>query len=157
MEMLYKKPLDAWDIQELSHGRPRNKVGNFSGRTPSWVTPQVQQEARRRLLTHTLGELTGHVDLAVGVVVKLILSTELDDKGKPIVDARTKLDACKFIIEHVTGKPQAMFKIEASDDTKKALAAAIIMDDGKPQGHLAIGPVIQGEFVENEEEESNGE
>jgi hypothetical protein len=156
LDQVWKKPIDEWDVEELSRGRPRNKKGHFGGRPPAWVTPTVQEEAKKRLLNQTLGKLHGYVDIAIKCVANLITSTEVDDKGRPIVDARTRLAAAQFIIEHVAGKPKAIFELTTTDGAKKALAAAIVLDDGKPQGHLAIGS--GGEVVEGEwEEEDAGE
>lgn len=151
LEATGKKQIEDWDLEELARGRPRNKNGGFAGRPPKWLTPLVEKEAKRRLLHHTLGELNSHVSSAIRTVVKLIESDEVDDKGKPIVDARTRLAACIFVIEHVTGKPKAVFEIEGTDATRQALAAAIVLDDGKPQGHLEDG-VLEGEIVEEDEE-----
>lgn len=141
IEMLYQKPIEEWDLQELAHGRPRNAAGDFRGRTPTWVTPTIQKEAKKRLLDETLGDLAGHIGKAVKCIGDLIESDVLDENGKPIVDARTKLAASTFVIEHFTGKPKAFVEIDASDDTRAALAAAIVLEDGKDQSHL----VLEGE------------
>lgn len=148
-EVVWKKPIEEWDMAELAHGMPRNKSGNFQGMAPKWVTRAVQQEAKRRLLTMTMGQLAGHTDIAIRAMKNLIESTEVDDNGKPIVDARTRFAAAAFIIEHVIGKPTAIIQVDQVDETRNALAAAIVLDDGKPQGHLQI----EGSIVEEAEME----
>lgn len=150
VDTVYQKPLDEWDVEELAHGRPRDKSGKFRGRTPAWITPAVQQEAKRRLLDHTFGSMAAYIDTAIQTVHNLMKSEEVDDNGKPIVDARVKLAAATFIIEHVVGKPKAVIEV-GEDTTRQALASAIILDDGMPQGHL----VLEGEFEEMDEEESD--
>lgn len=149
MEMLYQKPIDEWDLEELAHGRPRSKDGSFRGKTPSWCTSAVQQEAKKRLLNTAFGTLAGHIDIAVKAIADLINSTEVDDNGKPIVDARTKLAASIFVIENIIGKPKAVVEVQANEFTKQAIAAAIVLDDGMPEDHF----ILDGEVVEDEDGE----
>jgi hypothetical protein len=153
--MLYHKPISEWDMEELARGRPRNAQGSFIGRAPTWITPAIQKEAKRRLLDETFGNLAGHVDTAIKAIVQLIESEELDDKGRPIVDARTKLAAAMFVVENIIGKPKAIVEMQADDFTRQAIAAAIILDDGQEQDHF----VLEGEFTEDEEgdEDDGGE
>lgn len=152
IDKAYGKPMSEWDLEELARGRPRAKNGTFAGLTPKWITPAIQKEAKRRLLDHTYGNLAGHVDLAVQTMVQLLKSTKTDFNGKPIVDARTKLEAAKFIVEHVIGKPKALVEVDATDMVKQFLAQALILDDGE-QAH----PVVDGQFYDNDEEEDDGD
>jgi len=149
-DVAYGKRIEDWDIQELAKGRPRNKNGTFSGQSPKWITAAVVREAKRRLMEETFGTLAGHMDLAIATVVKLLKSKEVDDWGKPIVDARTKLAAATFIIENILGKPKALVEVDASDTVKQFLAAALVMDDGQP-----AHPVIDGQFTEEEEDDDD--
>jgi hypothetical protein len=152
MEMLYGKPLEDWDLEELARGRPRASDGRFTGPKPKWISAAVQVEAKRRLLEETHGMLAGHVHQAVRTMADLMTSQELDDKGKPIVDARTRFAAAAFIIEHLIGKPVALADVKLMvDEPKQAIAAAIVLDDGLPQD---VAPqVIEGDVVEDDEEE----
>lgn len=155
IEILYQKPVHDWDLEELARGRPRNSLGHFGGKAPAWITVAVQQEARKRLLDETFGKMANQIDLAIKTVVNLMLSTETDDKGKPVVDARTKLAAAMFVLEHFIGKPKAFIEVTSNDDgVRSALVPAIILDDGRPQGHLAAAPPkdIEGEIVEADPE-----
>lgn len=144
------KPLAEWDLEELAHGYPRNRAGRFGGHRPTWITDAMVKEAKKRLVEQATGKLTSHVKLAIDTVVAIIESEDVDDKGRPIVDARTRLDAAKFIIEHVKGKPTALVEIEAADFTKRMLAAAIVLDDGKPQDAPIV---LDGEFTEEEDDD----
>lgn len=147
--MLYGKPVEEWDLEELARGRPRNKAGKFSGPRPPWLTPLVLAESRRRLHEETYGQLAGYAQIALKVMKNLMESTEVDANGRPLVDAKTKLAAASFVLEHIIGKPKAVVEInDPSEFQRKALAAAIVLDDGKPQGHLTI---LEGEFEEVEE------
>jgi len=147
--ILYKKPVEEWDLEELSRGKPRNKNGGFSGRPPKWITPVIIAEAKRRLHDNVFGDLAGYAPLALQVLKKLMTSDEVDANGRPIVDAKTKLAAATFTLEHILGKPKALIEVNDPAETqRRALAAAIVLDDGLPQGHLTT---IDGEIVGEEE------
>lgn len=148
LEVVYQKPIEKWDLEELARGRPRDKNGEFRGRTPSWVSAAIQKEARRRLVNHAFGSLTTHVDFAVQTVINLIKSDEVDERGRPLVDAKTKLQACMFIIEHVIGKPKATIEL-TQDQKQSAIAAAIILDDGEEQDEPVV---LEGEWQEDDED-----
>jgi hypothetical protein len=140
------RPIEEWDLEELSRGRPRAKDGTFKGRTPAWITPTVVKEAKRRLLDHTIGQMAGHVDLAVNTIKKLLTDNSLDDNGRPMVDARTKLAAAQYVIDHIAGKPKIIAEIDASDTVRQFLASALVVDDDGTPAH----PVIDGQFYEEE-------
>ena len=152
MAKLYNKPIEEWDAAELAFGRPRDENGEFKGRAPMWVTAQVQQEAKRRLMSHTFSNVAGEIDSAIGVIHNIMTDTSVDDKGRPVVDAKTKLTAATFIIEHILGKPKAVVEGLGDSFTKAAIAAAIVLDDGQPQDHL----ILEGTVVEDDEEEAGG-
>jgi hypothetical protein len=150
--ILYKKPIEEWDLEELARGKPRNKKGNFSGRPPVWITPLIVKEAKRRLMDETFGDLAGYAKLALDVLQKLMKSEEVDANGRPLVDAKTKLTASIFVLEHILGKPKAVIELEdPKENQRMALAAAIVLDDGQPQGHLT--KVIEGDFTEEDDGE----
>lgn len=146
----YGKRIEDWDLEELARGRPRDAAGGFRGPAPKWLAPAVMMEAKRRLIEETYGLLSGHVSQAVKVMGNLLVSEEYDMNGKPIVDAKTKFAAAAFIIEHFIGKPKQFVELTESDDRNHALAAAILLDDGKPQGHLET---IEGHFEVIEDDE----
>lgn len=149
-EHAWGKQIEDFDLEELARGRPRAANGTFQGGRPKWLTPILQNEMKKRLMEKTYGMMAGHLEIAVKVMFELMTSEEIDLNGKPIVDARTKFAAAQFIIEHMIGKPQAMIKLETEISVaKEAIAAAIVLDDGQPQGHLAI----EGEWTEADDEE----
>lgn len=154
IEMLYQKPIEEWDLEELARGRPRNEHGNFRGRVPTWITPAIQKEAKRRLLDETIGQMAGHIGKAVKAIGELIESDEVDENGKPIVDARTKFAASAFVVEHFVGKPKAIVEVTADEETRAAFAAAIVLDDGTDDSHLVLDGV---DFTVNDEEPSDDE
>lgn len=148
------KPIEEWDLEELARGMPKNKKGRFSGKPPTWITPDIMREAKKRLLAHTNALIGEQIDKAVEVIVDLMNDNSIDDKGRPCVDARTKLDAAKFIIEHVKGKATAVVEVEATDNVRQILAAAIVLDDGDPQDELLV---IDGEWEEDDDPDAAGE
>jgi len=154
VEHVYRKPLHEWDLEELARGRPRDVNGHFTGSAPSWITPLVMKEAKRRLLNETFAQMASHVSLAVKTVVKLLKDTTVDDKGRPIVDARTKLEAAKFLIEHIVGKPKMLIESGSDSEVKAFLADALVMSDDDLD---AAHPVIDGQFYEDDEEEDDDE
>jgi hypothetical protein len=143
MEHVAKKPIEEWDLEELARGRPRDVNGGWNGRTPTWLTPAIAREAKRRLMDHTFGTLAGHVDEAIKTIAKLLTDESVDEFGKPIVDARTKLAAAQFVVENVIGKPKAVVEVEATDLVRSFIAGALVMDDGEP-----AHPIIDGQFTD---------
>lgn len=151
VEALYQKPMEDWDFEELARGRPRDRRGKFAGPMPIWCTPLVQQEAKKRLFDATFGDLASHAQDAIKAIAALITSNEVDDKGRPIVDARTRLAASQFVLENIIGKPKAIVEVQATDFTRQAIAAAIVLDDGMPEDHFVLdGTVVVEEEVEND-------
>ena len=146
VEVTAYRPVQEWDLEELARGRCRAKDGTFRGIKPSWITPAVAQEARKRLMDHTFGKMAGHVDAAVTVIRQLMESRAVDEYGKPIVDARTRLAAATFIIDHVVGKPTARVDVTSDDIVRQFIAGALVLDDGQP-----AHPVVDGQFTEDEE------
>lgn len=102
---LYKKPISEWDMEELANGRPKNAAGKFSGPKPSWVTQAVHEESMKLYTAAVKSSMRGTTVDALEVIKSIINNEDVDDKGKPIVPASTKLEAAKFLLEHVVGKP----------------------------------------------------
>jgi hypothetical protein len=134
------RPVEDWDYEELAHGRPRTKLGDFRGITPKWITPHVAAEARRRLRERAFAELSGHIGAALEVMRAI-----MDD---PNEDSRIRLDAAKFVVEQVLGKAKVSVDLESSNQVKTMLAAALILPSGEP-----AHPVIQGDYIVEEDEE----
>lgn len=160
MEVVAKKPIEDWDLEELARGRPRDKNGRFQGRSPSWITPIVMEEIRRRLLTDTLGMMASHLPAAIKMMGDLMANDEVDGNGRPMVDAKTKFAAASFVIEHFVGKPRAIIDLNASaeDKTKSALVKTFLLPDGKPKHQVTGGAYVidgntvqEGEIVDDDE------
>jgi len=141
------KPIEEWDLEELARGMPKNKRGRFSGKPPTWITPDIMREAKKRLLAHTNALIGEQVDKAMEVIVGLMTDETVDDKGRPCVDAATKLKCAQFIIEHVKGKATTILELESTDVVRQAIASAIVLDDGSPQDEPII---LEGEWEDDD-------
>jgi hypothetical protein len=114
MEYLFRKPVEDWDLEELAHGRPRNSKGHFTGPNPKFVTAEMHERAMEKYTAAVkTGMRVATVD-ALGLLKELITSEATDDRGKPLVAASTKLDAAKFLLEHVVGKPTQRIESDVS-------------------------------------------
>lgn len=156
MEHVAKKPIERWDLEELARGKPRNKSGGFQGRTPEWITPIIQKEIKRRLHTDTMGLMAKYLPQAIEAVGQIITSEEVDFNGKPIVDAKTRLAAATFVIEHFIGKPVSGVTLMTPDEeTKGALVKTFLLPDGAPKHEVVDGSyVVDGEETEYEDDDS---
>lgn len=131
-----RKPIEEWDWEELAHGRPRDIHGGFRGRPPSWMSPAVNKEAARRLMMLGKAKLNEQLVPAIEVMANLMRNTE---------DDRIKLDAAKFIIEHVMGKAVAPIDVNVSEDLRAFIADALVLDDGQ-----AAHPIIDGDYRDDD-------
>lgn len=149
IELVYQKPIDEWDWEELSHGRPRGANGKFQGDKPSWITPAIQAEARRRMRTLTEDQLMTHAFDAIDVLKELMSDTGVDDFGKPTTPASVKLQAAQYVLNHVIGTPKA--RVEVNDGTNplaELMGGILVNPDGEPS-HV----VIEGTVVEDDDDE----
>lgn len=126
MEYLYQKPIDEWDNEELARGRPRGKDGRFGGPKPKWINAQVHEEAMERFAGIVKSEMNATTVDALQVLRDIMANEETDDKGKPLVPASTKVDAAKFLIEHVIGKPKQRIESDVSVKLQGILAQVMV-------------------------------
>lgn len=153
IETLYKKPVDEWDWEELSRGMPKGPDGKFAGRRPTWITPAIQQEARRRMRILSEEQLMTHADAAIRTLNELMTDLETDEKGNPVVPASVKLQAAQYILNHTIGTPKARVEIETHSPLMEMMGAVLINPDGERSHHV----VIEGEVVEPDEDGDGGE
>jgi hypothetical protein len=155
MELLYGKQFSEWDLEELAKGKCKNPVtGRFhAGPRADWLASPIMAEIRQRFIDLTLEKLDGQVPFALDVLRKLMVSEERDEFGKYIVEPRVKLDAAKFIIEHVIGKPRQRVDISGDDALKKIMAAALVMPNGDDAHPVIDGELVGKAFDEMQEED----
>ena len=135
LEYLYKKPIDEWDLDELAQGRPRNSKGHFKGPKPGWITSAVHEESMAKYTAAVKTSMRGTTVDALDVLQQIIRDDNVDDKGKPIVAASVKLDAAKFLIEHVIGKPTQRIENDVSVKLQSILGQVMVNpEDLGPMG-----------------------
>ena len=129
------KPIDEWDIEELARGRPRDARGGFRGKPPKYMPRAVHERIAERFKMLVRDQLNQNAVQALGVVSNLITSDDTDEKGKPLVPASVKLDASKWLVEHVIGKPVQPTQTDISVKLQSILGAVMVnpvLDDSHP-------------------------
>lgn len=145
----HMKPIEDWDIEELARGRPRGSNGKFQGAAPAWLTEAHIREAKKRLITLSMGEMGAYVTKAIKVVADV-----MNDKEE---SGRTRLDAAKFIIEHVVGKAPATIEVTSASEQAKTTLNAILMtrdEDGNLIEDYDPG-VIEGDSWEVKDDDED--
>jgi hypothetical protein len=139
-DTLYK-PLEEWDLEELARGRPRNRAGDFRGAAPKWITREMHEACMGRFKDIVKGEMNRHTVAALDVVRNVLDNDLVDGRGRPLVAASTRLEAAKFLIEHIVGKPQQHKNVDVSVKLQALLATAIGSPvDGMGRDFLAQSP-----------------
>lgn len=133
---LYKKPVEEWDMEELAHGKPRDKNGHFSGVPPRWVTRQVHEEAVRRFKSMLQSKVRVLSVPAVDVLLNLLSDNQMvyDDEGQPvryIVPPSVKSQIGQYLIDQVVGKPTSPIetKGEVMHHIESVLAGSVVNVD----------------------------
>lgn len=124
-EALYK-PVSEWDLQELAKGRPRNSKGNFSGRTPDWITPDVQEQAIGRFTDAIKGRMNELTIRGMDTIQWILEDNREDSKGRPVVPASTKLQAAQLMMEHLVGKPKQRIEQDISVKLQAILGSVMV-------------------------------
>lgn len=163
MEYLYKKPIEEWDLDELAHGRPKNEKGHFKGPAPKWINAMVHEEAMAKYTAAVKTSMRSTTVDALTILRELIQDDNVDEKGKPIVPASTKLDAAKFLIEHVIGKPTQRIENDISVKLQGILGQVMVnpadLSSNKEQFNLGHFPGVTMELAaaSDEFEDEGGE
>lgn len=153
MKILYGKGIEDWDMEELARGRCRDKNGFFSGPSPMFISRQLHEESLKRFETIVKSEMNAHTVAALTLIGQIIDSDETDHKGKPTVSATTKLDAAKFLIEHVIGKPKQHTQTDISVKLQGILGMAMV--NPTQDGGVALTQgYLEADSWEGEEDES---
>lgn len=152
LDKLYK-PVEEWDEEELARGRPRASDGTFRGQSPSWITRQLHEEAMARFKGIVEGKMRERTVDAMKTVHWILSNEDVDEKGKPIIPASTKLDAAKFLIEHAVGKPTQRQEVDISVRLQALLATATTsaFNDGAHALSLPPGADYEAAFGEDDD------
>jgi hypothetical protein len=120
------KPLEEWDEEELARGRPRDANGQWRGADPAWVPRAVMEEAISRFTELAQGEMRALVPKALAMVEFILDNNEVDEKGRSLVPYATKLDAAKWTVEHLVGKPKQRMEADISVKLQGLLGAVLV-------------------------------
>lgn len=120
------KPLDEWDEEELARGRPRDAAGGFRGAQPEFITREIHERALERFKLLIREGMNVSSFTALRTIQMVLESDSVDYKGKPIVSAAQKLDAAKFLLEHVVGKPTQPTTTDISVKLQGILGAVMV-------------------------------
>lgn len=126
------KPVEEWDAEELARGRPRDKNGGFQGKPPRWITRELHEESMTRFRQVIRDGMNTRTNDALTVIKNILDDDERDENNKPIVSASTKLDAAKFLVEHVLGKPKQHIETDISVRLQGLLATSVVNGTGLP-------------------------
>lgn len=143
------KPLEEWDEEELARGRPRDHNGNFQGKAPGWISRELHEEAVKQFTEYSRGEVRGLVPKALATIQIILESDEVDEKGRSVVPYATKLDAAKWVVEHLVGKPTQRLEADISVRLQAVLASALVNPDAT--GELVAA--IDADAWEDEDED----
>lgn len=90
---------------------------------------------------------------ALSVVHSILANDDVDDKGRPAIAASTKLDAAKFLIEHVVGKPTQRVETDISVKLQGLLAVVTAgpLDDGAEALNLPPGMDYEAAFGDDDD------
>lgn len=147
LNKLYK-PIEEWDEEELARGRPRAADGSFRGASPGWITRHMHEEAMARFKGLVEGRVRQHTVDALQTVQWILSNEDIDERGRPVIPASTKLDAAKFLIEHVIGKPTQRQEVDISVRLQALLATATVspFNDGAENFALPPGADYEAAF-----------
>lgn len=128
--------VESWDLEELAAGRPRDVNGKIpGGKPPAWIDRSVHEQIVKRFEEVVRNEMNGYAVGALEVMGKILEDDAVDMKGRPRTGSSTKLDAAKFLIEHVIGKP----KVRTETDISVKLQGIL--------GHAMVNPVEGSDFT----------
>lgn len=160
MEILYGKPLEDWDMEELARGRAKAVDGTFKGKTPRWMDRRLHEQIVKRFEEVVRTEMNAHTVDALTIIGKILKDEEVDEKGKPRTPAGTKLEAAKFLVEHVIGKPKQRTETDISVKLQGILGSAIMnpgINGGTPQLAQGFIEVPSWEADDDDDDERHGE
>lgn len=153
LALLYK-PLDEWDSEELARGRPKASDGTFKGKAPAYIDRALHEEIVRKFETIVRQEMNTSTVQALEFLDSLFKDDREDERGRPIVSPATKLDAAKFLVEHIIGKPKQRVEQDISVKLQAMLATAMVNPSQTQAGQFELtSGYIQAESWETDDGE----
>ena len=120
------KPIEEWDMEELARGRPRAADGSFRGKKPAYVSRELHETAMDNFKQMVRSEMNGNTVDALLVLNEVLSNNDHDAKGRPVVGWATKVDAAKWMVEHVLGKAVQPTTSDISAKLQLILGAAMV-------------------------------
>lgn len=158
LTLLYRKPLEDWDLEELARGRPRAVDGTFKGKAPSYIDRRVHEQIVQRFEQIVRDEMNSHTVGALKIIGEILNDDEVDEKGKPRTSPGTKLEAAKFLVEHVLGKPKQRTETDISVKLQAVLGTAMVnpsLTGGAPQ--LTQGYIEATSWEDDDDDDPAGD
>lgn len=146
-EQLCGKPISEWDVEELAKGYPKDKNGDFRRTPPAYMSLELRERVETLFKQRVRGSMNETTVDALGVLRGILANEDVDHRGKPLVAASTKLDAAKFLVEHLLGKPKQTVETDISVKLQGILAGVMVSPEmalppqpapGQPA--LPVGP-----------------
>ena len=142
--VLFKKPMEEWDAEELAEGRVKDKNGNFRGiRAGEYLSRELRERADSLFKDKVRKSMNTSTITALSVLEDILKNEDTDVKGKPVVAASTKLDAAKFMVEHLLGKPKATVETDIGAKLQGILAGVMVSPEmalPAPGSNDPVGP-----------------
>lgn len=149
-EALWGKDISQWDMEELARGRPRASDGTWKGKPPGFINRQMHEEILKRFESIVREEMNGHTIHALEIIQTILTDDERDEKGKRVTPRGTQLEAAKFLIEHVIGKPKQRTETDISVKLQGILGHAMVMPTEDGEGFQLTQGFIEAESWEDE-------
>lgn len=121
------KPVEEWDIEELAKGYPKNSSGQFAGHPPNlMMRTEMSERVEGLFKQHVRMGMRGSTVSALKVIQDILDNPDTDNRGRPLVSASAKLDAAKFLVEHLLGKPTQRVEESISVKLQGILAGVMV-------------------------------
>lgn len=148
------KPVEEWDAEELARGRPRDRKGGWQGSPPAWITRAFHEQIVRRFQVVVKEEMNKNTIEALEVMRHILTDETVDLRGKPLVAASTKLEAAKYLLDHVVGKPTQRTEVDISVKLQSMLGTAMVNPTGElAQGSQPLNDIVDAEIVDDDEDD----
>jgi len=115
------------------------------------MSRQVHEEAIKRFTDLVHSDMRAIVPTAIETVRFILENEAVDRRGRPLVPMSTKLDAAKWVVEHLVGKPTVRVEADISVRLQSLLGAVMVSPEEIPDGHRLAIDVPSVEIDETDE------
>ena len=153
--IVYEKPIEEWDDEEITRGRPRASDGTFRGRVPKWMTPTLQVERQRRLRQLMADDLGTFAADALRVIHSVMMDDRRDVDGKLVVPASVRVDAGKYLLDQFLGKAKVSVDVNEYNPLLELMGGILVNPDGEPS-HQVIDMAELDALMAGNDEDDDG-